>query len=181
MTIGDRTLVLGERHAEILALLALDADGLSAEQLALALYGEEGSPVSARAEVSRLRRVLGERLLPRPYRLIADVRADVLDVLAHLAAGRLDEALSAYPGPLLPRSEAPRIVEARDELDEGLRRAVLEHGSPEQLRRWALTPTGRDDPLTHERLVAIGDPHDPRTTQALVRAERLRARYAVSR
>jgi hypothetical protein len=51
-------LAIGLRHAEILVLLAIHPKGLTAEQLALHIYGESGNRVSVRVEMSRLRKLL---------------------------------------------------------------------------------------------------------------------------
>ena len=115
---------LSPRHAEILALLAAYHDGLRAERLGAALAGPGYSLTSVRSEVSRLRRLLGPCLATRPYRLIADLDVDLLDLRRHVRAGRVDEALELYTGGLLPRSRAPGIERLRAELDEDLRQAV---------------------------------------------------------
>lgn len=58
------------RHAEILLLLHLAGpSGLSAAMLSTALYGDTDHVVTVRAEVSRLRKVLGTVVSTRPYRL----------------------------------------------------------------------------------------------------------------
>ena len=61
-------------------MLALHSEGLTAEELALEIYGADVKAVTIRAEMSRLRRLLGCLLLAHPYRLLADVEADFLDV-----------------------------------------------------------------------------------------------------
>ncbi|MGO4430761.1 transcriptional regulator, partial [Streptomyces sp. MCAF7] len=69
-----RRLRLGPRHSEIMVLLAAHPEGLSGDRLALELYGEQAdrrSPVTLRAELSRLRRLVGPLLGSRPYRLCA--------------------------------------------------------------------------------------------------------------
>ncbi|MDX3659159.1 transcriptional regulator [Streptomyces sp. ID05-26A] len=67
------------RHAEILVLLhRAGRAGLSAEALSQALYGDAEHVVTVRAEVSRLRRLLGALVETRPYRLSGDVRMTVL-------------------------------------------------------------------------------------------------------
>ncbi|MEC3980572.1 transcriptional regulator [Amycolatopsis sp. H20-H5] len=58
------------RHTEILLLLHLAGPaGLSAAMLSEALYGDVDHVVTARAEVSRLRRLLGTVVATRPYRM----------------------------------------------------------------------------------------------------------------
>ena len=53
------TVELSPRHSEILTLLALHPEGLSGEQLAVEIYGANVKAVTIRAEMSRLRRLLG--------------------------------------------------------------------------------------------------------------------------
>ncbi|SES30652.1 hypothetical protein SAMN04488000_12188 [Lentzea albida] len=67
------------RHAEVLVLLhRAGRAGMSAEALSNALYGDAEHVVTVRAEVSRLRRLLGALVETRPYRLSGDVRMTVL-------------------------------------------------------------------------------------------------------
>ncbi|MBE3001365.1 GAF domain-containing protein [Nocardiopsis sp. HNM0947] len=69
---------LTTRHAEILLMLYLAGpDGIGAATLSRALHGDDAHVVSVRAEVSRLRRVLGAVLLSRPYRCAEGVRLEV--------------------------------------------------------------------------------------------------------
>jgi hypothetical protein len=117
--VGRQVLRLTRRHSEIVVILALHPAGLSDEDLMLALYGKTCRKVTVRAEISRLRKLLGPLILTRPYRLASEVRADFLDVERLVAAGRFDAAAKRYRGPLLPSSTAPRIVAARRRL-EGL-------------------------------------------------------------
>ncbi|MDG4866334.1 helix-turn-helix domain-containing protein, partial [Streptomyces sp. T-3] len=104
-----RKLRLSCRHSELVALLACHPEGLTGDQLLLCLYEDEAmSPVTLRAEMSRLRALLGTELLAsRPYRLTTAVDADFLLVERRLAAGAVSGAMAAYNGPLLPRSGAP--------------------------------------------------------------------------
>ena len=51
--------------------------GLSAEALSRALYGDAEHVVTVRAEVSRLRRLLGALVNTRPYRLADQVSMSV--------------------------------------------------------------------------------------------------------
>ncbi len=167
------------RHAEILALLALHRDGLTAEQLTLHLYGDDGNRVSTRAEVSRLRKLLGGAMAARPYRLVGQVDADFLDVEALLIAGELQRALDAYTGPLLPDSEAPRLAQARDELVGALQRAVLA-APPERLWRWLESEGGRDDAAAMAAFVRATGPADPRRAVIAARLRTLQVRWARS-
>jgi hypothetical protein len=96
--------------------------------------------------MSRLRALLGPDVLgSRPYELRVPVRADFLDLRDLLAAGRVEQALTAYAGPLLPWSDAPVIVEFREVLEQQLRGAVLASSDAGLLRRWVDAPWGSTD------------------------------------
>lgn len=61
---------LTPRHAELLAVIAAAGPGgVSAGRLSCALYGDGERQVTIRAEISRMRRVLGALLATNPYRL----------------------------------------------------------------------------------------------------------------
>jgi hypothetical protein len=171
--LDGRTLPLSLRHAEILALLSLHRQGMSAEALAIALYGEAGNPVTARAEMHRLRAQLGDRVIrTRPYRLGGDVDADFLAVPRLLKAGRLAEALAAWRGPLLPRSDALGVREERDDLIVALRDAVLHRRDAGALWSFAQTETGADDIDVLETLATLLPPTDTRRSVVLARIRR---------
>ena len=172
--LAGRPVVLSRRHSEIVVLLAAHPLGLSAEQLALELFGEHGKPVSVRAELSRLRRVLGTALDADPYRLTVPVDADFHDAERAVHEGRAAAALAHYGGPLLPRSEAPGIAELRRGLDAAVRGTVLASGDDELLRRWAQSPAGRDD-LPALELLLRRRPGDPTLAILGRHAARLRA------
>jgi hypothetical protein len=146
---------------------------MGAERLALELYGEFGKPVTARAELSRLRRVLGGAIVANPYRLAVELRDDRREVEELLGAGRLAEALDRYAGPLLPGSEVPLVQEARQRLDDGLREAILASGAPALIEAWLGNPSGEDDVEACRALVArLGD-EDLRRPAAISRLRRL--------
>ncbi|GAA4532052.1 GAF domain-containing protein [Amycolatopsis samaneae] len=70
------------RHAEILLLLHhAGPAGLTAAALSRALYGDADHVITARAEVSRLRKLLGTVVDTRPYRVASgvDLRLDLGD------------------------------------------------------------------------------------------------------
>lgn len=70
---------LTRRHAEILEHLAVaGAAGMTPAALGRALYGEAGREVTVRAEVSRMRRVLGAMLASAPYRLAPEVDLEIV-------------------------------------------------------------------------------------------------------
>ncbi|NNN13182.1 MAG: helix-turn-helix domain-containing protein, partial [Acidimicrobiaceae bacterium] len=59
------------RQSEIAVILALNPTGVTAEQVAVFLYGNEVSPVTVRAEMSRLRKLLGPKVVgSKPYRFL---------------------------------------------------------------------------------------------------------------
>jgi PAS domain-containing protein len=66
---------LTPRHAGILRTLhAAAPGGLSATELSRRLFGDDDHQVTVRAEISRLRRVLGPLVSTMPYRISAEVR-----------------------------------------------------------------------------------------------------------
>ncbi|WP_067566174.1 transcriptional regulator [Nocardia acidivorans] len=143
---GGERIRLSQRHAEILFLLADHPEGLSADHLAMLLDESELDPVTVRAELSRVRKLVGANGFgSRPYRLLMDVETDVTRVRRALARGDAAAALCEYPGPILPRSLAPGIAELRAELHGRLRAALLAAGDRRLLARWTSSVDGRDD------------------------------------
>lgn len=142
----NSTSTLTGRHADILVLLSRHPEGLTADHLAMLLDDKDLDAVTIRAEMSRLRRVIGAEFIDsRPYRLLAPIASDVADVFDALKAGDVDTALSRYTGELLPQSVSPAIARLRTELSATLRGAVFAAGSLALLRRWLELPEGRDD------------------------------------
>jgi GAF domain len=142
----SRATTLTGRHADILVLLGRHPEGLTADHLALLLDDKDLDVVTVRAEMSRLRKVIGSDFVEsRPYRLLKPVASDLADTFAALDAGDVDTALSHYGGPLLPQSVSPAIARLRTQLSMSLRGAVLSTGNLAQLRRWLDLPEGRDD------------------------------------
>jgi hypothetical protein len=93
-----------------------------------------------------------------------------------LDAGRIADALGGYRGPILPASDAPAIVEARETLDYSLRQAVLGSGDPDLLEAWLQLPSGHDDLEVCRTLTALLPTPDPRRPAALSRLRRLSGR-----
>ncbi|MGV9940520.1 GAF domain-containing protein [Streptomyces sp. NPDC003401] len=147
LAVGGRRIRLSRRHSELLLLLSRRPEGLTGDELLCALYEDESvTPVTLRAELARLRGVLGPGLLAsRPYRLTAPVESDVAAVERRLAAGAVTAAITAYTGPPLPASRAPAVVRLRSRLAEGLRAALLARRDPDLLADWAHAPWGEDD------------------------------------
>jgi hypothetical protein len=140
----------------------------------LQLYGDEGNPTTVRAEMHRLRNLLGGGVLDtKPYRIIADVSGDVTDVQAALRSGDLPKALELYAGPLLARSDAPALRSERDELDATLRRAALDARNADLLWQFAQTSTGAEDLEIFEALAAGLPTDDPRRAAVAARLTRL--------
>nr|BFE65258.1 GAF domain-containing protein [Dactylosporangium thailandense] len=170
---------LSRRHSEIVALLCAHPEGLTGDQLALELYGDECvNPVTLRAELSRLRHVLGPLLLSRPYRLRDAVTSDFAEIAECLAAGDVKSALRAYPGPLLPLSEAPGIVRLRRLIEGQLRAGVRASGDPAMLAAWTAAAWGAEDLWMWEALAAALPPGSPRQALALERVACLSEEYA---
>ncbi|MBA9004013.1 winged helix-turn-helix domain-containing protein [Thermomonospora cellulosilytica] len=165
---GGAPVRLRPRQMEILTLLVLEGRALSPERLYDALYGERRVSVATlKAEVSHLRRALRGALSVRRYELTEDVGCDAVDVLRALRAGRLDEALDAYRGPLLPESDAPGIAGWREHIDVALREAVLRDPRPEPALRYGeLHP---EDLAVHEHALSRLGPGDARRGVALAR------------
>lgn len=142
---GDR-IALSRRHAEILLLLMEHPEGMSGEHIALLLDENDLDPVTVRAEISRLRKILGPSAVgSRPYRLHTDVTSDVGEVRAGLDQGDARGALDAYTGPVLPFSDAPGVYRIREELRARVQAALLKSGDATLLRRWTESVDGRDD------------------------------------
>ncbi|WP_199808236.1 helix-turn-helix domain-containing protein [Streptomyces sp. NRRL S-1022] len=91
---------LSPRHAELLFVLAEHRAGRGAAELAQDLFGDPSRTVTVRAEMSRIRRYLGELLHHRPYRFCDDAEVDVI--------------LPDDPRNLLPQSTAPAVARKRN-------------------------------------------------------------------
>jgi len=172
--VGGRSVQLSRRHSEILALLAGRPDGMTTEELAIALYGDHGRPASVRTELCRLRKELAPWVRNEGNIVTADIDADFRDVQRLLRAGRAREAADTYAAPLLPRSEAPGIVQDRAELDGWVRSAVLTADDREALWAWLESASGSDDVPAWKRFLADLDYDDPRRPLAVTRLARLR-------
>ncbi|MES4887206.1 GAF domain-containing protein [Streptomyces sp. NPDC096012] len=96
---GSWSRELSPRHAELLFLLCEHRSGRSAARLADDLFADASRTVTVRAEMSRIRRYLGELLHHRPYRFHENAEVEVL--------------LPDDPRELLPRSTAPAVARRR--------------------------------------------------------------------
>ncbi|MEU9365178.1 GAF domain-containing protein [Streptomyces avermitilis] len=154
---GGQKIRLSRRHSEILVLLAHHPEGLTGDELLCALYEDESvTPVTLRAELARLRRLLGPGLLAsRPYRLTAAVESDLAVVERRLETGAVTAAMAAYAGPLLPGSQAPAVARLRRRLADGLRTVLIARRDPDLLADWAHAPWGEDDLDVWRALAAV--------------------------
>ncbi|BCJ52108.1 transcriptional regulator [Actinoplanes sp. NBRC 14428] len=181
VAVGGRRLRLGRRHSELLCLLLVHPGGRTGDQLGFDLYADDQNPVTVRAELSRLRRILGPSLLDsRPYRLRGEVSADFLEVTRLLEQGRPGEALAAYPGPLLPSSDAPGVVRLRRLLDSRLRTAILAAGDHRLIQTWLATAWGADDLQMWEVYAAALPAASPARLLAAGRISELTADYGLA-
>ncbi|MFF9351694.1 GAF domain-containing protein [Streptomyces sp. NPDC014734] len=160
---AGRRVRLSRRHSELLVTLARHPEGLGGDELLVELHEDESvAPVTLRAELSRLRRLLGPDLLrSRPYRIAVPVDADFDTVLRRLESGAVASAFDAYTGPLLPGSRAPSVVRLRRRLDEQVRAALIARGDPALLADWVHSSWGEND-LPVWRALASAVPVDRR-------------------
>lgn len=154
---------------DILTLLALYPNGLSAEQLLVHLYGDAGKVSTLKATLSKLRKHVP--LTRSSYRLDVAWQADFSDLEQSLRAGHLRAGLELYKGTLLPGSDAPGIVEARETLEEGLRQAVLTSGDVEALI--SLSEHLGDDLELWEATLDALPQQDPRHSLAAAKHKRV--------
>ncbi|MGW9631411.1 GAF domain-containing protein [Agromyces sp. NPDC055520] len=166
---------LSPRHAELLALLAWHPRGLGAERLADLLYESGASPVTLRAELVRLRRVLEIAGLPslesRPYRLAEPLAVDAATVMRLIGQGSLRRAFERYQGPVLPASIAPGIVDIREELAGRLRESMLADAAPDLLLAYA-EREARHDPEVWRACLAVLPPRSPKRASVVAHLER---------
>ncbi len=133
------------RQCEILCILALYDRGLSLDQLATHLYGDQRiSHMTLKAEISHLRGLLGGVITSRPYQLSARVDADHVRVLDALRHGDVATAISSYRGSLLVASRSPEIEMTRHHIDVAIRDAVERSGNAELM--FQLSNIVPDDP-----------------------------------
>lgn len=171
---GGATKQLSPRHAEILLLLQEHPEGLSTDQLALMLTDAGLGSVTVRAEISRLRRTLGDIVESRPYRLVVDSESDVAQLRAHVATGELPAAVRMLGrGGLLADSNAPGVVELFDELLVDLRSRLVVAGDVAALESWVDSPLGRDDLTAWSQLAHSLPPGHPGRARASGRARLL--------
>lgn len=174
----DGPLDLSLRHSELLLLLAEAAavgEGRSATQLAVECHSGTTAAVTVRAELSRLRRLVGPHLVgSRPYRLLGRIETDLEQVRRLLGRGAVESALERYPGAVLPSSHAPGVAAARERLATVLRQAVLRSRRPELLLRYAQLAEARDDVAVWQACLEWLPVSSPRRAAAAAHLLRLR-------
>jgi hypothetical protein len=174
LVLGGGPRRLSPRHSEILVLLIEHPDGLTGDELAIELYADDVSTSTMRAELTRLRALLGPELLDsRPYRLRRPLSGDWVAVGAALDAGRPRDALRSYRGPLLPHSEAPGVVAVRTRLERRLRAALLASGELDLVAGWTRSRWGADDLDMWLAQGALAEPGSPLATIAALEVRRL--------
>ena len=102
-----------------------------------------------------------------------DLVPDSGQVLNCLQRGAHRIALEIYRGAVLPRSEAPGIVELRDRVSSLLREAVLTDGSAESLLKYAELPEARDDVDVRLAALKLLPPRSPKRAAVVADLERL--------
>jgi hypothetical protein len=172
--LGHRKLRLSTRHTEILVLLASHPRGMTTEEIAASLYGDAGRPASVRTALCRMRKSFAPWISAERSRVTLKFDADFLVIQRLLRTGRTREAATLYSAALLPHSEAPGVVEAREELDAWVRSAAITCGDREALWSWLNSDSGEEDLLAWKRLLAELDFADPRRPLAVGRLTQLR-------
>lgn len=181
LTLGGTTSQLSLRHTELLLLLSMNPDGLTAGELAWKMYEHDAAEVTVRAEMSRLRKAYPFLLAPtRPYRLRVTLQTDAAKVTDCLQRGAHRQAIELYRGPVLPRSEAPGVVEYRNHLHGWLRLALLQHAGVDVLMRYARSAARHDLELWQACLdrLPYGSPHRAEVSAAV---KSLHDAYAAAR
>ena len=183
VTVGGRAAALSIRHSELLTLLALHPEGLTADELSVMVYPESASVSTVRAEMLRLRNLLGKHsegvpgsaLVPqsRPYRLPHSLVIDARQVLGYLERGAYRLALGLYRGPVLPRSEAPAIAALRSEVSTVLREAVLSDAGAEVLLAYLSLAEARNDVEAWALALRLLPLRSPRRAAVVAHLERL--------
>ena len=178
LTLPSGPVELSLRHSELLLLLAeaaVGGEGRTAARLAAECHVADAAAVTVRAELTRLRRVIGDDLLAsRPYRLLSPLTSDLDQLRRLLQRGSVGSALERYPGAVLPLSTAPGVVAARDQLAALLRQAVLRSRRPDVLLRYSQLPEARDDAAVWQACLEWLPAASPRRTAAAAHLLRLR-------
>ena len=173
--VDGRSVALGRRQAEILALLCLRPDGLTDRA------ARRGGLRRRRQQQHRARRGLAAAQARRARDRdrartgsAATCESDLGRVRTLLLRGAVQEAAELYAGPLLPHSDAPGVERERDALEGWMRHAVMTGDDRDALWAWLQTPSGEDDPAGWKQLLSALDFRDPRRSRAAAQVGRLR-------
>ena len=173
-------LSLGKKHSEILTLLAVHRQGLSAESLSEMIYGPDRPSTTIRAEVSRLKSVLdkagtGISIESRPYRLVGALDSDIQRVKGFLTKGAHRVALAKYSGPVLPTSGAPGIEQLRADVHVLLREVLMQDASVDVLLDYASLDESAMDIELWRACLQLLPARSPRRAEVVLRIEALEA------
>lgn len=180
LTVGDASLELTMRHAEIMTLLASYRSGLSAERLSELLWGDPSATNRLRPEMVRLRKILddfhpGFAPHSKPYRLPKEVELDAQHVVALLDRGAHRAALAAYRGEILPGSQAPGVDAVREEVSLHLRESMLADASLEVLLEFANSAEGLHDLDVWKQVLRMLAPKSPKRSRVVAHIESILA------
>ena len=184
--VAGAAITLSERHTEILAMMALHPEGLSAEELSDKVYPEGTSLTSIRAEMVRLRKLLlavAPSLVPesRPYRLPRPLVVDAEQVRNYLDRGAHRLALNIYRGEVLPRSLAPAISGLRTRVAVQLREAIFNDASPEVLLSYLQLPEAADDVEAWRTALHLLPPRSPKRSAVVAHVTELEGESVTGR
>ena len=157
---NGKIIVMTPRQIEILTILALCPQGMNLESLHQALYGERKvSMGTLKAEMSQLREILGGLLGSRPYRLLAHVEADFLQMENALDSGYTESAMKLCQGVFLSKTESPFLTAWRDCLESRLSDAIFKASEPDHLlKHLAHSPEAIDAVERLIELTPVGHP-----------------------
>jgi|GEM_PF-132282 len=170
---------LPPRLVEAALALVLRPEGITRDELNDFLVPEGSAPFTSggmRSLVTRLRQLLP--VSDAPYRFSVPYEADVLRLREFIRSSRVREAVNLMRGPLLPRSDAPGVIELKWEVEEELRQAVLMAGDPDAL--YDLAERLGDDLEFWQAAAAALSTGDPRLALARARVRKLEESYGVS-
>lgn len=160
---SGRLVTLRQRFMDVLAVLVQHPEGMGAEKLALAVYGESTPPSRIRVDISKLRAFVP--IGSRPYRISVPYEADFIQVRQCIERGKLREAVERYVGPLLPYSCSPWVQDERSWLEQLLIESVIASGEVDLIYSLALRLDSH--PELWDKVRQLLPEEDPRTTTAL--------------
>ncbi|MGL4304607.1 MAG: GAF domain-containing protein [Mycobacteriaceae bacterium] len=167
------------RHAEILVLLAENPQGLTADALAVLLDERELGNVTIRAEMSRLRKVIGQEWLSsRPYRLVKPLDSDLSELRSAVENLDINLIRKLYPVSLLPVSRAPGILSVREDLDAEISAVIMATKNGKVIREWLQRPDQRDNFDAWKSYKNVMPKGSVEALQAAARCAVMEARFA---